>query len=105
MDVLLSLMRIIKEFHATLPDQPKPNPTAPWLEFGEGNGTPRPASELPYSVERDFQCQHPERQARDWYLWKPQGKSCRLGFYPTLCDHWKRSYVDLKFWGAHLQRK
>ena len=40
MDVLLSLMRVIKEFHATLPDQPRPNPTAPWLEFGEGNGTP-----------------------------------------------------------------
>ncbi len=27
------------------------------------------------------------------------------GLYPTLCDHWKPSYVDLKFWVAHLLRE
>ena len=89
-------MRIIEESYATLPDQPRPNPRRRW--------DPCQAPSLPYSVERDIQSQYPEWWTRNWYFWKPQGKSCRLGFYPTLCDHWKPSYVNPKFWVAHLLR-
>ena len=100
----LNLTRMIKKPHDTLPSQHGPHPTTQRLKFWRKTGTPYGEHMVPCSAKLNFWYFFLRQRAQGKYFWKPRSESYKLGCYPTPCDNWKPSYVNLKFRVVHLSQ-